>query len=224
MSKAYDPTEESTRDRIYSGITVVTDDDIANLMSCGGMAAHPPGYECAFEDPPMYAWHCQYCPEGVGWTEDEPCTVCGLYLDQQPGGSSSFYASYYNTGSDDCDWICSMCANHNWNWRMQCNRCHTCRQDEAAAVKPSNTCQPSSLLPSTGLPALFSVSPRARVGTIVKHRLKKRLSTHPAGVFKDHDWVCTSCGNINWDWRMQCHQCRCAKPVVCERGMASYTQ
>ncbi len=123
MSKAYDPTEESTRDRIYSGITVVTDDDIANLMSCGGMA-HPPGYECAFEDPPMYAWHCQYCPEGVGWTEDEPCTVCGLYLDQQPGGFS-FFPSYYNTGSDDSDWMCSMCANHNGNWRMQCNRCHT---------------------------------------------------------------------------------------------------
>jgi hypothetical protein len=59
--------------------------------------------------------------------------------------------------------------------------------------------------------------PAAPVDEIVKQRLRKRLSTHPAGVFKDNDWVCVSCGNINWDWRVKCHQCAAAKPVVSEK-------
>ena len=86
------------------------------------------------------------------------------------------------------DWQCTSCSNTNWEWRTQCNRCHTCRGEVVADASPVND--------------------------LVKQRLKKRLSTHPAGVFKDNDWVCVCCGNINWDWRSKCHQCSTSKPVA----------
>ena len=126
------------------------------------------------------AWKCKYC-EGVGWGEDEPCEGCGRYLPENLYAHSRRAPMPMREG----DWICMCCGNTNWEWRRQCNRCHTCRMGE--------------VIEADG---------------IVKHRLKKRLSTHPAGVFKDNDWVCVTCGNINWDWRSKCHQCCSAKPVV----------
>lgn len=128
------------------------------------------------------AWKCKYC-QGVGWAEEEPCDGCGRYLPENVY-MGSFSRQLIPTREGD--WICVCCGNTNWEWRTQCNRCHTCRDG----------------------------TPLVEVEGIVKHRLKKRLSTHPAGVFKDNDWVCVSCGNINWDWRVKCHQCGCGKPTV----------
>ena len=128
------------------------------------------------------AWKCRYC-EGVGWAEEEPCDGCGRYLPEN-------YVQPRRMAREG-DWLCECCGNTNWEWRTQCNRCHTCRTDPLGGLQP--------------------VAP---VEEIVKQRLRKRLSTHPAGVFKDNDWVCVSCGNINWDWRVKCHQCASAKPFA----------
>lgn len=136
------------------------------------------------------AWKCKHC-EGVGWSEEEPCDGCGRFLPEnyaQPRGMRMMREG---------DWLCESCGNTNWEWRTQCNRCHTCRA--GVAPVPEESVEPKVVAP---------------VDDIVKQRLKKRLSTHPAGVFKDNDWVCTSCGNINWDWRVKCHQCAASKPVL----------
>jgi hypothetical protein len=120
-------------------------------------------------------------------------------IDDAPPGYRSRGATYdesdfmnhraqYWPGQRPGDWICPCCYNTNWEWRMQCNRCHTCKDLEMVANVP--------------------------VEAIVRHRMKKRLSTHPAGVFKDNDWVCIGCGNINWDWRIKCHQCGTGKPTI----------
>lgn len=34
----------------------------------------------------------------------------------------------------------------------------------------------------------------------------------PAGLFKQGDWTCTVCGNVNWERRSTCNQCQNAKP------------
>ena len=127
------------------------------------------------------AWKCKHCG-GVAWCEEDPCEGCGRFLqtaNAQPLARPG-------------DWQCTGCANTNWEWRTQCNRCHTCRDGV--------------------------------VDDLVKQRLKKRLSTHPAGVFKDNDWVCVCCGNINWDWRSKCHQCATHKPVAARKSNRSRQQ
>jgi hypothetical protein len=176
------PPATSTRERAYSEMTAVTDDGFGQTHT----ADCPPGFESYIFEP---AWYCGVCPEGVGWTADSACTSCGEY-------------PYYTS-----DWICSQCQNVNWDWRSQCNRCHTCRDVYSTTA--------STYAPS--LAVSQSTSPR-NVDSIVKHRLKKRLSTHPAGVFKDRDWVCVCCGNINWDWRTKCHQCRSEKPIAADNA------
>lgn len=139
------------------------------------------------------AWKCKHC-DGVGWSEAEPCDGCGRFLPE------NFQIPRTRPPPmREGDWICPCCQNMNWEWRTQCNRCHTCR--EAVIQGMVGDASPVS---QSGAP----------VDDLVKQRLKKRLSTHPAGVFKDNDWVCVSCGNINWDWRVKCHQCGCSKPVV----------
>jgi hypothetical protein len=132
------------------------------------------------------AWKCKHC-DGVGWSEEDPCDGCGRYLPE------NFQVPRTRTVREG-DWNCESCGNTNWEWRMQCNRCHSCRSTLAEAQASVATIVPP-------------------VEEIVKQRLRKRLSTHPAGVFKDNDWVCVSCGNINWDWRVRCHQCSAGKPV-----------
>jgi hypothetical protein len=144
------------------------------------------------------AWKCKHC-EGVGWTELEPCDGCGRYLPE------NFQVHRPRPPMREGDWICSCCNNMNWEWRTQCNRCHTCRDVERAPVV--GDASPASIA--------------GGVDDIVKQRLKKRLSTHPAGVFKDNDWVCVCCGNINWDWRVKCHQCGTGKPTTTLAGAAS---
>lgn len=140
------------------------------------------------------AWKCKHC-EGVGWSEDDPCEGCGRFLPE------NFQVTSGPRGARimrEGDWLCESCGNTNWEWRTQCNRCHTCRNSQVFVPV---------------------VAPTAPVEDIVKQRLRKRLSTHPAGVFKDNDWVCVSCGNINWDWRVKCHQCAAAKPVAEKAGL-----
>eukprot|EP00392_Amoebophrya_sp_AT5.2_P003553 g3558.t1 len=34
----------------------------------------------------------------------------------------------------------------------------------------------------------------------------------PPGLFKPGDWACSSCGNVNWDWRDRCNLCGNLKP------------
>ena len=137
------------------------------------------------------AWKCKHC-EGVGWAEEDPCDGCGRYLPEN-------YVPQARRQAREGDWLCGCCGNTNWEWRMQCNRCHSCRSDPLSAPQVA--------------------PPEAPVEEIVKQRLRKRLSTHPAGVFKDNDWVCVSCGNINWDWRVKCHQCASAKPFAKTRSV-----
>jgi hypothetical protein len=139
------------------------------------------------------AWKCKHC-EGVGWSEEEPCDGCGRYLPENYQVPTAPRMRMMREG----DWICESCNNTNWEWRTQCNRCHTCRAGVPAQDAGSDLSNPNRHAP---------------VDEIVKQRLRKRLSTHPAGVFKDNDWVCTSCGNINWDWRFKCHQCAHPKPT-----------
>ena len=139
------------------------------------------------------AWKCKHC-EGVGWSEDAPCEGCGRYLPE----NVNFQAPPRpRPPAREGDWLCVCCGNTNWEWRTQCNRCHTCRD-----------------VPTQADPTDADGGAAAPMDDLVKQRLKKRLSTHPAGVFKDNDWVCVSCGNINWDWRTKCHQCSTGKPVA----------
>lgn len=34
----------------------------------------------------------------------------------------------------------------------------------------------------------------------------------PAGLFKQGDWTCTVCGNVNWERRTTCNKCQNPKP------------
>jgi hypothetical protein len=138
---------------------------------------------------PIPVWKCKFCP-GFGWAETDPCDTCGRFLPVHNlhGGCGGIFPR-------PGDWICVLCGNTNWEWRTQCNRCHTCRDPGDIGL--------DSQAPSIG-----------SMDGIVKQRLRKRLSTHPAGVFKDNDWVCVCCGNINWDWRSKCHQCGGGKPTA----------
>lgn len=36
----------------------------------------------------------------------------------------------------------------------------------------------------------------------------------PAGLFKQGDWTCTLCGNVNWERRSTCNKCQNQKPNV----------
>ncbi|ETO25255.1 hypothetical protein RFI_11880 [Reticulomyxa filosa] len=48
-------------------------------------------------------------------------------------------------------------------------------------------------------------------GHVVKecpNKLKKRMN----GRFKESDWCCPMCANINWDWRQHCNKCSTPKP------------
>lgn len=150
------------------------------------------------------AWKCKHC-EGVGWSEEEPCDGCGRYLPE----NFQIFSAPRVRATREGDWLCETCGNTNWEWRTQCNRCHNCRHEQI------------SVAPLAQAPVPI---PQAPVEDIVKQRLKKRLSTHPAGVFKDNDWVCVSCGNINWDWRVKCHQCASAKPVAEKSGLPPPTR
>ena len=136
---------------------------------------------------PMPVWKCKFCP-GVGWSETDPCDTCGRFLPVHHWRGGGLFPR-------PGDWMCTLCGNTNWEWRTQCNRCHTCRD-------------PGEVGGDLSLPAILPTE------GIVKQRLRKRLSTHPAGVFKDNDWVCVCCGNINWDWRSKCHQCGGGKPTA----------
>ena len=174
----YAEWEPATRDRAWSSVSSTAsssmrafDEDLARGWQ--------PVDEQSWQVRSRPVWKCKYCP-GVGWAEEEPCDGCGRFLPENMYAATSRRMMPMREG----DWICECCGNTNWEWRMQCNRCHTCRAGSVAAG----------------------------VEGIVKQRLKKRLSTHPAGVFKDNDWVCVSCGNINWDWREKCHQCASGKP------------
>eukprot|EP01083_Nonionella_stella_P038882 105711_1 len=43
------------------------------------------------------------------------------------------------------------------------------------------------------------------------NKWKKKLG----GRFKESDWCCPMCGNINWDWRQHCNKCSTPKPTGC---------
>lgn len=49
-------------------------------------------------------------------------------------------------------------------------------------------------------------------GHTVKDCNKRRGKTTRGFTFKDTDWMCPSCGNINWDWRQHCNKCNSKKP------------
>ncbi|CAD7944426.1 unnamed protein product [Amoebophrya sp. A120] len=39
----------------------------------------------------------------------------------------------------------------------------------------------------------------------------------PPGLFKPGDWTCSSCANVNWDWRTRCNLCQSLKPELQEK-------
>lgn len=45
-----------------------------------------------------------------------------------------------------------------------------------------------------------------------KPLLPKKDFRGPAGLFKQGDWTCTVCGNVNWERRSTCNKCQNQKP------------
>jgi len=42
-------------------------------------------------------------------------------------------------------------------------------------------------------------------------RPKKGLYGYPMGLFKENDWKCPNCNNINFSWRNECNRCHLEK-------------
>jgi len=180
------------------------------------------------------AWRCKLCG-GSSHSHEEPCGQCGATWrdsvrappskmfrpppqrergdssqnDEMERAGDSSSRSKGTTSSRSNDWACANCTNMNWEWRTQCNRCHACRDPEEIAELERRARRGGSRSRSRS----NDKGGEKEVDDLVAQRLRKRLSTHPAGVFKDSDWVCVGCGNINWDWRTKCHQCQSGKPL-----------
>lgn len=46
----------------------------------------------------------------------------------------------------------------------------------------------------------------------------------PAGLFKQGDWTCTACGNVNWERRSTCNKCNNQKPNLANTEEVGWNQ
>ena len=121
------------------------------------------------------------------------------------------------------DWSCpnQNCKNINFSRRTKCNRC--------GAPKPENLYDKPKRF-STGNYHSRSRS-RSRSNRHRHHSKyeknsrsrsnsnnyqansvpKKGLFGGPPGVFKEGDWRCENCQNINFKWRVECNKCKYPK-------------
>ena len=47
--------------------------------------------------------------------------------------------------------------------------------------------------------------------TYYPFKKKPGLYGYPLGLFKENDWKCVNCNNINFSWRNECNRCHLEK-------------
>ena len=95
------------------------------------------------------------------------------------------------------DWICprEQCKNINFGKRMTCNMCGESRPDLISDI-------------STTIPPAVCKDPE------VKAKKETGYLGGPPGLFKEGDWKCKFCGNVNFEKRSKCNRCKKNKEDV----------
>jgi len=88
------------------------------------------------------------------------------------------------------NWVCELCRNSNFVWRLSCNRCRVSKS-EAITINNASASVSGS---SSG-----SGSASANGGQQNNWRPRK------------HDWTCGYCFNVNFWYRQKCNRCRAPK-------------
>ncbi|XP_078491828.1 zinc finger protein isoform X1 [Ciona intestinalis] len=84
------------------------------------------------------------------------------------------------------DWTCPGCGNVNFARRMECNRCKEARNVGITKVKKGGV------------------------------QIGKQAAEKSKGLFSADDWMCKTCGNVNWARRNDCNMCNTPKVGVQE--------
>ncbi|XP_034486773.1 uncharacterized protein LOC117791196 [Drosophila innubila] len=80
------------------------------------------------------------------------------------------------------NWVCELCRNSNFVWRLSCNRC---RVSKSEAITINNASASSSAASANG----------------------GQNNWRP----RKHDWTCGYCFNVNFWYRQKCNRCRAPK-------------
>ena len=126
------------------------------------------------------------------------------------------------------DWACPNqdCKNINFSRRTKCNRC--------GAPKPANLYDNrQKRYSTTGTyrsrsrsrskhskhhhhSSKYDKNYRSRSNSRenMNNQVQRKPFFGPSGIFKEGDWRCENCQNINFKWRNQCNKCGCPKRDV----------
>ncbi|KAM8703731.1 hypothetical protein ACLKA7_008373 [Drosophila subpalustris] len=94
------------------------------------------------------------------------------------------------------NWVCELCRNSNFVWRLSCNRCRVSKS-EAITLNNNNNINNNNAASSAVATSSSTVS--ATAGGQNNWRPRK------------HDWTCGYCFNVNFWYRQKCNRCRAPK-------------
>ena len=125
-------------------------------------------------------------------------------LDYSFNSSSNVFR---NRNFKEGDWLCPYkdCNNHNFAKRMYCNRCGANRPD----IKHSKNRSSKSIDRFTKkLPYNRNNEHNNSYSNSKNFRYNYNSgSSYNHGLFKEGDWRCSKCLNVNFSWRRYCNKC-----------------
>jgi hypothetical protein len=112
------------------------------------------------------------------------------------------------------DWECpnSKCKNKNFAKRVKCNLCATLKPEIIKAREKSRSNSKNRMRSRSR-----SRNNRRKSESRKRSKPTDKFGGKP-GLFKEGDWRCEKCNNVNFSWRVACNVCKESKDLVGEDG------
>lgn len=182
-------------------------------------------------------WNCPQCGD-LQFAFRDSCRRCGIFKDGAAGGAQQTNNHQTKPG----DWNCSRCGDLQFARNVACRKCYAPKPANAQLTTDPNTKPGDWNCPSCGdlqfarrdscrqcntpkpQPGMMGYPPNGQMGYPGGYGFEQAYQPYgapppqaPQGG-KSGDWMCPSCGDLQFSRRTECRQCNTPRPAETNGG------